>query len=60
MQTYYPILSVSHPEIIKIKGPLLIPLIFCPFLISSYFIIIIIFSLSQALSYWEKRNEKTL
>ena len=60
MQHYYPILSVSHPEIKK-KELVLIPLIFFVlFFISSYFIIIIFFFLSQALGYWEKRNEKIL
>ena len=43
MQTYYPILLVSHPEIKKKKELVLIPLIFLSFFISSYFIYLFIF-----------------
>ena len=61
MQTRYPILLVSDPEIKK-EGTCTHSFYFISylpfFLISSYFINII-FSLTQALSYWEKRNEKT-
>ena len=61
MQTYYPILLVSHPEVKKKVTCTHSFNCFVLFFISSYFIIIIIIILmSQALSYWEKRNEKML
>ena len=62
MQTYYPILWVSHPEIIIKKELVLIPLIFFVlFFISSYFFLIFFFfffSLSQPLSYWDRKKRE--
>ena len=57
MQTYYPILWVSHPEVKKKKELVLIPLIFfCPFFTFLVIYLFLFFSLSQALSYWEKKK----
>ena len=59
MQHYYPILSVSHPEI-KEKELALIPLIFFVLFLFLAILLLSFFFLSQALRYWEKRNEKML
>ena len=60
MQTYYPILSVSHPEIKK-KGTCTHSFnFFVLFLFLAILFYFIFFQLSQDLRYWEKRNEKML